>query len=191
MNGSNMRVENGAIQIVDTSRYVKEDVRLISIEMQILKTATKFEKNVKLQYQQKRVSSNGCNSLANLIETAKSICVPGKRILVVDGVKSCAYKRRAFCDFCYPRSLRVPERSYPNCAQVTERTLATCYKAFNDYHVLLEATLLRVRMVRPGSGLQKVPPEVVAEYTVRALQRTMPTSVPSVVIKKRKRAHST
>ncbi|KAJ9559046.1 hypothetical protein OSB04_013660 [Centaurea solstitialis] len=43
------------------------------------------------------------------------------------------------------------------CADVTERVLAACYKALNDHHVLLE------------------------EYTVRALQRTMPPAVPAVV----------
>ncbi|GKA21794.1 fructose-bisphosphate aldolase, cytoplasmic isozyme [Tanacetum coccineum] len=36
-------------------------------------------------------------------------------------------------------------------------------------------------MVRPGSGSQKVSPKVMAEHTVRALQRTVPTSVPSMV----------
>ncbi|XP_042007409.1 fructose-bisphosphate aldolase 6, cytosolic-like isoform X2 [Salvia splendens] len=67
------------------------------------------------------------------------------------------------------------------CAEVTERVLAACYKALNDYHVLLEGTLLRINMVTPGSYASKVTPEVVAEYTVRALQRTIPPAVPAVV----------
>ncbi|KAI3447496.1 hypothetical protein Pfo_004161 [Paulownia fortunei] len=67
------------------------------------------------------------------------------------------------------------------CADVTERVLAACYKALNDHHVLLEGTLLKPNMVTPGSDSAKVAPEVVAEYTVRALQRTMPAAVPAVV----------
>ncbi|XP_051148452.1 fructose-bisphosphate aldolase 1, cytoplasmic-like [Andrographis paniculata] len=69
------------------------------------------------------------------------------------------------------------------CAHVTERVLAACYKALNDHHVLLEGTLLKPNMVTPGSdaGGKKLAPEVIAEYTVRALQRTMPAAVPAVV----------
>jgi fructose-bisphosphate aldolase class I len=67
------------------------------------------------------------------------------------------------------------------CADVTERVLAACYKALNDHHVLLEGTLLKPNMVTPGSDAPKVAPEVIAEYTVRALQRTMPSAVPAVV----------
>ena len=67
------------------------------------------------------------------------------------------------------------------CAEVTERVLAACYKALNDHHVLLEGTLLKPNMVTPGSDSPKVPHEVIAEYTVRALQRTMPAAVPAVV----------
>ncbi|XP_023881864.1 fructose-bisphosphate aldolase 6, cytosolic [Quercus suber] len=67
------------------------------------------------------------------------------------------------------------------CADVTERVLAAVYKALNDHHVLLEGTLLKPNMVTPGSEAPKVAPEVIAEHTVRALQRTMPAAVPAVV----------
>ncbi|KDP34381.1 hypothetical protein JCGZ_11264 [Jatropha curcas] len=67
------------------------------------------------------------------------------------------------------------------CADVTERVLAACYKALNDHHVLLEGTLLKPNMVTPGSDCAKVSHEMVAEYTVRALQRTVPPAVPAVV----------
>ncbi|XP_028789986.1 fructose-bisphosphate aldolase 8, cytosolic [Neltuma alba] len=67
------------------------------------------------------------------------------------------------------------------CAAVTERVLAAVYKALNDHHVLLEGTLLKPNMVTPGSDAPKVAPEVIAEYTVRALQRTVPAAVPAIV----------
>ncbi|QCD98024.1 fructose-bisphosphate aldolase 6, cytosolic [Vigna unguiculata] len=67
------------------------------------------------------------------------------------------------------------------CAAVTERVLAACYKALNDHHVVLEGTLLKPNMVTPGSESPKVAPEVIAEYTVAALQRTVPAAVPAIV----------
>ncbi|GJM92150.1 hypothetical protein PR202_ga08585 [Eleusine coracana subsp. coracana] len=59
--------------------------------------------------------------------------------------------------------------------------LAACYKALNEHHVLLEGTLLKPNMVTPGSDSKKVAPEVIAEYTVRVLQRTVPAAVPAIV----------
>uniref|UniRef100_A0A0C9RHN9 Fructose-bisphosphate aldolase n=1 Tax=Wollemia nobilis TaxID=56998 RepID=A0A0C9RHN9_9CONI len=67
------------------------------------------------------------------------------------------------------------------CADVTERVIAACYKALNDHHVLLEGTLLKPNMVTPGSDAPKVSPDVIAEYTVRALRRTVPPAVPGIM----------
>nr|P29356.1 RecName: Full=Fructose-bisphosphate aldolase, cytoplasmic isozyme [Spinacia oleracea]CAA46649.1 fructose-bisphosphate aldolase [Spinacia oleracea] len=67
------------------------------------------------------------------------------------------------------------------CAEVSERVLAACYKALNDHHVLLEGTSLKPNIVTPGSESKKVTPEVIAEYTVRTLQRTVPQAVPGVM----------
>lgn len=67
------------------------------------------------------------------------------------------------------------------CAAVTERVLAAVYKSLNDHKVLLEGTLLKTNMVTPGSDSPKVGAEVIAEYTVAALRRTVPPAVPGVV----------
>ncbi|KAG7028085.1 Fructose-bisphosphate aldolase 2, cytoplasmic, partial [Cucurbita argyrosperma subsp. argyrosperma] len=80
-----------------------------------------------------------------------------------------------------PEILVDGSHSIDKCAEVTERVLAACYKALNDHHVLLEGTLLKPNMVTPGSEAAKVAPEVIAEYTVRALQRTVPAAVPAIV----------
>ncbi|XP_023529057.1 fructose-bisphosphate aldolase 6, cytosolic-like [Cucurbita pepo subsp. pepo] len=80
-----------------------------------------------------------------------------------------------------PEILVDGPHSIEKCAEVTERVLAACYKALNDHHVLLEGTLLKPNMVTPGSDAAKVAPEVIAEYTVRALQRTVPPAVPAIV----------
>ncbi|KAK0599682.1 hypothetical protein LWI29_007620 [Acer saccharum] len=66
-------------------------------------------------------------------------------------------------------------------ATVTETVLAAVYKALNDQHVLLEGTLLKPNMVTPASDSPKVAPEVIAEYTVTALRRTVPPVVPVIV----------
>ncbi|KAG7024993.1 Uridine kinase-like protein 3, partial [Cucurbita argyrosperma subsp. argyrosperma] len=67
------------------------------------------------------------------------------------------------------------------CAAATEIVLAAVYKALSDHHVLLEGTLLKPNMVTPGVGSPKVAPEVIAEYTVAALRRTVPAAVPGIV----------
>lgn len=80
-----------------------------------------------------------------------------------------------------PEILVDGSHSIETCAAVTERVLAACYKALNDNKVMLEGTLLKPNMVTPGSEASKVAPEVIAEYTVRALQRTVPAAVPAIV----------
>ncbi|CAN6163508.1 unnamed protein product [Urochloa humidicola] len=67
------------------------------------------------------------------------------------------------------------------CAAATERVLAAVFKSLSDHKVLLEGTLLKTNMVTPGSDSPKVGAEVIAEYTVAALRRTVPPAVPGVV----------
>ncbi|XVE80612.1 hypothetical protein DITRI_Ditri14bG0153200 [Diplodiscus trichospermus] len=45
----------------------------------------------------------------------------------------------------------------------------------------LEGTLLKPNMVTSGSDSPKVSPQVIAEYTVAALRRTVPPAVPGIV----------
>ncbi|XP_047309606.1 fructose-bisphosphate aldolase 3, cytoplasmic-like [Impatiens glandulifera] len=80
-----------------------------------------------------------------------------------------------------PEILVDGKHDIDRCADVTERVLAVVYKALSDHHVCLEGTLLKPNMVTPGSEAPRVSPDVIAEYTVRALQRTMPPAVPAVV----------
>ncbi|KAK4772399.1 hypothetical protein SAY86_014174 [Trapa natans] len=84
-----------------------------------------------------------------------------------------------------PEILVDGSHSIERCAEVTERVLAAVYKLLNDHHVLaavyiLEGSLLKPNMITPGSESKKVAPEVIAEYIVRALQRTVPAAVPAV-----------
>ncbi|XP_022716666.1 fructose-bisphosphate aldolase, cytoplasmic isozyme 1 [Durio zibethinus] len=80
-----------------------------------------------------------------------------------------------------PEVLTDGPHDIKKCAAVTETVLAAVYKALNDHHVLLEGTLLKPNMVIPGSDSPKVSPQVIAEYTVAALRRTVPPAVPGIV----------
>ncbi|KAH7660269.1 Fructose-bisphosphate aldolase class-I protein [Dioscorea alata] len=80
-----------------------------------------------------------------------------------------------------PEVLTDGNHDVKKCAAVTEVVLAAVYKALNDHHVLLEGTLLKPNMVTPGSDSPKVAAEVIAEYTVTALRRTVPPAVPGIV----------
>ncbi|PON60214.1 Fructose-bisphosphate aldolase, class-I [Trema orientale] len=80
-----------------------------------------------------------------------------------------------------PEVLTDGSHDIKKCAAVTETVLAAVYKALNDQHVLLEGTLLKPNMVTPGSDSPKVAAEVIAEYTVAALRRTVPPAVPGIV----------
>ncbi|XP_014505248.1 fructose-bisphosphate aldolase, cytoplasmic isozyme 1 [Vigna radiata var. radiata] len=80
-----------------------------------------------------------------------------------------------------PEILTDGPHDIAKCAAVTETVLASVYKALNDHHVLLEGTLLKPNMVTPGSDSPKVAAEVIAEYTVQALRRTVPAAVPGIV----------
>ncbi|XP_012462283.1 fructose-bisphosphate aldolase, cytoplasmic isozyme 1 [Gossypium raimondii] len=80
-----------------------------------------------------------------------------------------------------PEVLTDGPHDIKKCAAVTETVLAAVYKALNDHHVLLEGTLLKPNMVTPGSDSPKVAQEVIAQYTVTALRRTVPPAVPGIV----------
>jgi len=81
-----------------------------------------------------------------------------------------------------PEVLMDGEHSIEVSAAVSERVYAAVFKALSDHHVLLEGILLKPNMVLSGTQAAKqAPPEEVAKYTVRTLQRTVPAAVPGIV----------
>ena len=80
-----------------------------------------------------------------------------------------------------PEILMDGAHSLERSAEVTQRVLAYQYKALADHHVLLEGTLLKPNMVRPGEG-SGAPFNAadIARATVRVLQHTLPVAVPGV-----------
>jgi fructose-bisphosphate aldolase, class I len=80
-----------------------------------------------------------------------------------------------------PEILMDGKHSLERAAEVTERVLAAQYKALSDHHVMLEGSLLKPNMVRPGtdSGIA-FNAEDIGRATVRVLQHTVPVSVPGI-----------
>jgi fructose-bisphosphate aldolase class I len=66
-------------------------------------------------------------------------------------------------------------------AAVTQKVLSYQYRSLAEHNVILEGTLLKPNMVRPGEG-SKAPfdPAAIARATVRVLQHTLPVAVPGV-----------
>lgn len=81
-----------------------------------------------------------------------------------------------------PEILPDGDHSLERCQKVTEQVLAFVYKALSDHHVYLEGTLLKPNMVTPGQQCTtKYTPQQIAQATVTALQRGVPSAVPGVV----------
>ncbi|CAF3608084.1 unnamed protein product [Rotaria sordida] len=68
------------------------------------------------------------------------------------------------------------------CQRVTEKVLATTFKALSDYDVYLEGCLLKSNMVTPGQeAKKKVKSTDIALATITALNRTCPPALAGIV----------
>jgi len=82
-----------------------------------------------------------------------------------------------------PEVLMDGSHGIQEAAAATEKVLACVFKHLSDHHVMLEGTILKPNMVRPGqacaAGLQANASQI-ALATVRVLQHVVPCSVPGV-----------
>lgn len=77
-----------------------------------------------------------------------------------------------------PEVLMDGTHSLERSAIVTERVLAAVFKLLSDHHILLEGSLLKPNMVRPGASCEApCSAEDIAAATVRVLQHTVPPAV--------------
>ncbi|KAJ1453328.1 fructose-1,6-bisphosphate aldolase [Pelagophyceae sp. CCMP2097] len=66
-------------------------------------------------------------------------------------------------------------------AEVQERVYSAVFQALSDNGVFLEGVLLKPSMTLPGSNcIEEVKPELIAAYSVRTLERTVPSAVAGV-----------
>ena len=85
-----------------------------------------------------------------------------------------------------PEILMDGNHSIEVSATITQKVLSTVYKYLSDYNVILEATLLKPNMVRPGNEYnledkdKKKLYKMISSFTIRTLQRTVPVAVPGI-----------
>jgi fructose-bisphosphate aldolase class I len=81
-----------------------------------------------------------------------------------------------------PEVLMDGDHTIDVCDRVTEATLKSLYYQLHAHKVVLEGTLLKPNMVLSGKDCsEQAGIEEVAEWTVRCLERSVPTAVPGIV----------
>merc|ERR1711904_107167 len=66
------------------------------------------------------------------------------------------------------------------CQKMTEKVLASQFKALNDHNVFLEGAVLKPNMMKNGLEGPRASPEEIAKLTCQTLLRTVPTAVPGI-----------
>jgi fructose-bisphosphate aldolase class I len=80
-----------------------------------------------------------------------------------------------------PEVLMDGDHTLERCAEVTELTLRTVFRALADQRVVLEHLVLKPNMVVPGKKCPvRATSAQVAELTLRCLRRTVPAAVPGI-----------
>jgi len=83
-----------------------------------------------------------------------------------------------------PEVLMDGKHSLARCEEVTRQVLAAVFEALNVHHVMMDGMLLKPNMVTPGHESEEyktTTPQQIGEATVRALQATVPPSVPGIM----------
>jgi fructose-bisphosphate aldolase, class I len=81
-----------------------------------------------------------------------------------------------------PEVLLDGKHTTTRCAEIIEKTLIKLFEKLNDERVDLTNLIIKTSMVLPGkdSGVEAAPFEV-AQFTLRALNKTVPSEVPGIV----------
>ncbi|XP_072758671.1 fructose-bisphosphate aldolase-like [Anoplolepis gracilipes] len=104
------------------------------------------------------------NTNANVLARYASICQSARIVPIVE-----------------PEILNIGECDIDRALRVHEEMLSILFRTLNEHHVYLEGMILKPAMVL--SGIQnptKCTPQIVAEYTLKALRRTVPVAVPAI-----------
>mmetsp|Transcript_37126 Transcript_37126/g.37800 ORF Transcript_37126/g.37800 Transcript_37126/m.37800 type:complete len:393 (+) Transcript_37126:59-1237(+) len=80
-----------------------------------------------------------------------------------------------------PEILMDGDHNIEKTLEVQEKVLSAVYKALDDNNVFLEGSLLKPSMTCPGAECtDPVTKEKIAEYTVRVMERHVPSAVPGI-----------
>ncbi|XP_033216412.1 fructose-bisphosphate aldolase-like [Belonocnema kinseyi] len=81
-----------------------------------------------------------------------------------------------------PEILNEGDFTLEKALDVHEEVLSTLFQVFKENNVYLEGMILKPAMVLPGTNSKlNFPPQTIAEYTITALQRTVPTAVQTIL----------
>ncbi|KAL6428472.1 hypothetical protein ACFW04_008617 [Cataglyphis niger] len=101
---------------------------------------------------------------ANVLARYANICQSARMVPIVE-----------------PEILSNGEYDINQALRVHEEILSTLFRTLNEHHVYLEGMILKPAMVMSGNQKPtKCTPQIVAEYTLRALRRTVPAAVPAI-----------
>jgi len=79
-----------------------------------------------------------------------------------------------------PEVLMDGEHDIDRHAEVTEAVQHAVFHALHRHNVVLELMILKPNMILPGKDNRRAEPDEVAEATLKVLNRTVPTAMPSI-----------
>ncbi|CAK9810716.1 Fructose-bisphosphate aldolase [Anthophora quadrimaculata] len=81
-----------------------------------------------------------------------------------------------------PEILNAGDYGINRALEVHEEVYSVLFRTLHEHHVYLEGAILKPAMVLPGvQSSTNCTPQIVAEHTLTALQRTVPPAVPAVL----------
>jgi len=89
-------------------------------------------------------------------------------------------QRQGLCPIVEPEIVPNGDHSIEVCAAVTEKVLLAQFTALKLHGCYLEGAVLKPNMVKNGLGAPTAAPDVVAQYTIQALLRTVPAAMPGI-----------
>ncbi|XP_053982604.1 fructose-bisphosphate aldolase-like [Hylaeus anthracinus] len=102
---------------------------------------------------------------ANVLARYASICQSARMVPIIE-----------------PEILNDNNHGINAALEIHEEVLSILFRALNEHRVYLEGAILKPAMVLPG--INKSPnctPQIIAEYTLTAMQRTVPPAVPAIL----------
>ena len=89
-------------------------------------------------------------------------------------------QRQRLCPIVEPEIVPNGDHGIEVCAAVTEKVLLAQFASLKLHGVYLEGAVLKPNRVKNGLGAPTEKPEVVAQYTIQALLRTVPAAMPGI-----------
>ncbi|XP_076181173.1 fructose-bisphosphate aldolase [Ptiloglossa arizonensis] len=102
---------------------------------------------------------------ANVLARYASICQSARMVPIIE-----------------PEILSVGNYGINRALEVHEEVMSILFRALNEHRVYLEGIILKAAMVLSGiKSTVNCTPQIIAEYTLTAMQRTVPPAVPGIV----------